>query len=179
MNWALVSIRGFARVSLIVAAVVGCASSVDDYAIARSQNSRAAYEGFIKRHPESAEARIARVQLEEIYAWETARSWNNLGSYKDFLSRFPNSQFAAQAESARDLLVETYEWKNVTKVDRAYVYERFVKRFPNGSHAVEAKSRRDVAQAQTQAKDDESVGYSSRGAGEHGAQAAEPHGAEA
>ena len=68
MNLTLRSMCGFMRASLIVAALVGCASSEKDHAIARTQNSRAAYEGFVRRHPESIEARLAKVQLPEIYA---------------------------------------------------------------------------------------------------------------
>jgi hypothetical protein len=86
---------------LFLSAASGCAAK-SDFIEASNLDTPAAYEAFLREHPEDEEyARKAEQRLEELL-FQEARDKNTLEAYALFLKRFPHGAHAKLAQGAAE-----------------------------------------------------------------------------
>jgi hypothetical protein len=103
---------------------------------ATSKNTIAGYEEFLRREPNSSQAREAKEKIESLY-FQRANKTNTLAAYIEFLKRYPNSQYSSEAKTR----IENLYWQNAMSQNTIPAYEDFIQKYPHSRFVVEAKSR--------------------------------------
>lgn len=94
------------RAAGLIAAAVGltvltaCSRAQQDWRVAQKADTAQAYEGFVRSHPDSELAAVARqrvAQLTEQAAWQQATSVNTAAAYEDYLAKYPNGSWSQDA----------------------------------------------------------------------------------
>ncbi|MDE2263374.1 MAG: SPOR domain-containing protein [Gammaproteobacteria bacterium] len=93
-----------AAVPLAAAAVLtllsGCSRTQHDWRAAQQAGTAQAYEVFVRRHPDSELAGVARqriTQLTEEASWRQATRANTAAAYQAYLARYPNGAWSQDA----------------------------------------------------------------------------------
>jgi cell division protein FtsN len=73
--------------------------------------------------------------------WEKTRAANTTDSYEQFLKKYPNGEFAAQAQARVKELYEEREWQKARDTDTQDAYQAFLKQYPEGKWTEEARIR--------------------------------------
>ena len=93
----------------LILALVGCATTKEDWKKASLLGTTEAYEQFLQNHSDSEQAKIARQRLSELQAseeWSKAESMNTIGGYTNFLDKYPQSKLVPVAKKALELASE-------------------------------------------------------------------------
>ena len=88
-----------AVVLLAVVTATGCASPASDWAAAGATNSIAAYETFVKKHPESEFTAEAQQRLQGL-RWQRAQTLGTIDGYREILELYRTSPSMAHAAQA-------------------------------------------------------------------------------
>ena len=113
---------GLTATAIVVLSVtIGCATMQDHWNVAKSADTIAAYEEFLRRHPTGELAEMARARTEAMRAdsgdWGKAQKINTVKSYADFIDRHPNSPFAEKAKRGiSDLILKLADWDGGNKI---------------------------------------------------------------
>jgi hypothetical protein len=87
---------------VILSLIMGCTSIQEDWKVARSADTIAAYEDFLCKHPQGELAEQVRSRVEATQAdsseWEKALKMNTIRGYADFIEQHPHSPFADKAK---------------------------------------------------------------------------------
>jgi cell division protein FtsN len=73
--------------------------------------------------------------------WEKTRGANTTDSYEQFLKKYPNGEFAAQAQARAKELYEERDWQKARDTDTQDAYQAFLKQYPEGKWTEEARIR--------------------------------------
>lgn len=73
--------------------------------------------------------------------WEKTRAANTTDSYEQFLKKYPNGEFAAQAQARVKELYEEHDWQKARDADTQEAYQAFLKQYPEGKWTEEARIR--------------------------------------
>src|SRR6516162_6013805 len=73
--------------------------------------------------------------------WEKTRAANTTDAYELFLKKYPNGEFAAQAQARVKELYEERDWQKARDTDTQEGYQAFLKQYPEGKWAEEARIR--------------------------------------
>src|SRR5271169_6529597 len=73
--------------------------------------------------------------------WEKTRAANTTDSYEQFLKKYPNGEFAAQAQARVKELYEERDWQKARDADTQEAYQAFLKQYPEGKWTEEARIR--------------------------------------
>lgn len=94
------------RAAGLIAAAVGltllaaCSRAQQDWRVAQKTDTAQAYEGFVRSHPDSELAAVARqrvAQLTEEAVWQQATTVNTAAAYQDYLAKYPNGSWSQDA----------------------------------------------------------------------------------
>jgi len=92
--------------SLVVLAgllAVACGGTDAAFEAAQRSNTQAAWEDYLRQHPQGEHARAARellAQLVEAREWERARSADTIAAYQEYLRGYPQGPHAHDASTA-------------------------------------------------------------------------------
>lgn len=96
------------------------------FAVAREQNTEAAYMEFLSHFPSSVRGELARELRNEV-AFQEAVKENTHQAFSDYLSRYPESARAVDARGRYDLLL----FQDGTRDGKLESYERFLLQHPD------------------------------------------------
>ena len=86
--------------AVILTLLSGCSRTQEDWRAAQQAGTPQAYGVFVKRHPDSELAGVARkriAQLAEDAAWQQATRANTAAAYQDYLAKYPNGSWSQDA----------------------------------------------------------------------------------
>ena len=97
------TLRRAAALVLAGLLVAACSGADTDFESAQRSNTQAAWEDYLRQHPEGEHARAARqllAQLVEAREWERARTADTVEGYQQYLRGYPQGAHAHDASTA-------------------------------------------------------------------------------
>ena len=91
-------------VSVIAVGITGCNREPQSWTKAAGMNTPAAYDEYLKKHPDGAHAREASAALERIRdeaEWTESKAANTPEAYDRYLQRRPEGRYVVEARTAR------------------------------------------------------------------------------
>ena len=86
--------------AVVLTLLAGCSRTQQDWRVAQQANTADSYNVFVRRHPDSELASVARqriAQLTEEAAWQQATRANTAAAYRDYLTRYPRGSWSQDA----------------------------------------------------------------------------------
>jgi hypothetical protein len=137
---------------LITAGVlVACSSQDADWAKANGQGTVTAYHEFLKHHPDSAHAELARtriVSLEDVQAWTAAQSANTRGAFEQYLQKETNGIHLVDARDRINAFERDAAWKLAGAIATTPVLQDYLVRYPQVPRAEQAHVQLDELNAE-------------------------------
>lgn len=145
------------RISLIGTALLGavalvaCSSARDDFQKASAQNTIAAYQSFLKEHPNSdlavqAQDKIHAMQDEQ--AWSNAQKTNTVQAFQQYLHDQPNGVHVADSRDRIMALQRADAWKAALADGKQPAIEAFLQKYPAGPEADAARAKLESLKSQ-------------------------------
>jgi len=136
MNW---------RVPLLLAAALlaGCANPEKDWELASRDDSPETYLEFLAKHPDSAQADLARARIQElkvIRTWERAEFKDSEDTYTEFVQKYPDSDFVPEATERIETMQRARQWEFVTETGSAEALTGFISSYPDAPEREEAEA---------------------------------------
>jgi hypothetical protein len=135
-------LRGMAILTVVV--LLACSSSESDWKKADAQGTVAAYQAFLKDHPNNAHADQARDRihaLEDEQAWADAQKTNTLESFQTYLQNQPKGVHSAEAHDRIATLERSAAWKLAQANATPTVLQEFLQKYPQGTEADQARAQ--------------------------------------
>jgi hypothetical protein len=129
-----------------VSVLAACHSGQSDWAAATKSNTVAAYQTFLKQHPNDphdTQARERIGQLEDEAAWNQAQVASTVEGYQQYLATEPQG---AHAQEARDQVVSRQRSSDLQKAQQANTAEAlqaFIQKYPGTDEAEQARTALD------------------------------------
>ena len=115
--------------------IFGCAEKA--FKEARTQNTVAAYDRFLKENGETVFASKARELREKLW-FEQSKQQNTIASYDKYLAEYPRGKYVSQAQKTREAL-----WFEKSKSeDTIASYDDYLKEYPHGENTNKVKKLR-------------------------------------
>ncbi|MGB6488282.1 MAG: SPOR domain-containing protein [Steroidobacteraceae bacterium] len=86
--------------AVVLTLLAGCSRTQEDWRTAQQAGTPQAYAVFVKRHPDSELAGVARqriAHLTEAAAWQQATRANTAAAYQSYLAKYPNGSWSQDA----------------------------------------------------------------------------------
>ncbi len=125
-------------------AVAACGSAAKDWANASAQNTVAAYQSFLDKHPRDTHAADARMYisaLQDESAWKAAQNGNSLDSYRQYLQSDPTGTHAQAARDQVAGLERANAWKSAESGGSKSALDAFLQKYPQGPESDQARQR--------------------------------------
>lgn len=119
---------------VLIACMIGCDATKNDWSKAESERSIQTYEEFIVQHPDSELVEQAKSRIEELY-FESAKTAATVEAYQHFLDLYPEGDFADSAFTGIEEL--HFEGARAKKSIAALV--DFLQQYPDGKFASRAE----------------------------------------
>ena len=122
----------------------GSANTNKDSTNARAENTVAAYESYIDKHPGDEHAAWARKRLGTLVddsAWQTAQRANSVDSYLQYLAVEPYGTYAKAAREEIEVLDRANAWRNAQSSRSRMALQAFLQRYPQGPEADQARQK--------------------------------------
>ena len=135
-------LRGMILSTVVV--LVACSSAESDWKKADAQGTVAAYQAFLKDHPNNAHADQARDRihaLEDEQAWADAQKTNTLESFQAYLQNQPKGVHSAEAHDRIAALERSAAWKVAQTSATATALQEFLEKYPQGPEADQARTQ--------------------------------------
>ena len=132
-----------ALMTMAVLALAGCSSAQSDWAAAGNENTVAAYQKFLTKHPNDQHANEAQtmiLQLQDDNAWAEAKHSGTIAAYQIYLQQSPQGSHAGEASDDIKALERAAAWKNA-QVDSATSVKDFLQKYPTGPESDQAKEK--------------------------------------
>jgi outer membrane protein assembly factor BamD (BamD/ComL family) len=136
-----------------VALLVACSSAESDWKKADAANTTAAYEDFLKQHPNDTHAQEARdrmQKMEDEEAWSDAQKSNTLEAYQQYLQKEPSGKHVTDSHTQVTALERAAAWKTAQAANTEAALQDFLRKYSQGP---------EVDQAHTQLQKLQSEGY--------------------
>jgi hypothetical protein len=131
-------------VMLVGAWLVACSSSQQDWTQATTQNTVAAYQAYLGKHPDSehaAEARERMGKLADEQAWSQADSANTLQAFQGYLQQQANGAHVAEARDKISIAERKAAWDAAQSAGTAAAYQGFLAKYSQGAEADQARAK--------------------------------------
>jgi sporulation related protein len=125
-------------------AMVACGSATKDWADASAQNTIAAYQSFLGKHPNDAHAADAKMYiaaLQDNSAWKAAQNGDSLDSYREYLQSEPSGMHAQDARDRVTGLERADAWKSAQSGSSESALKAFLQKYPQGPEADQARQK--------------------------------------
>jgi SPOR domain len=129
---------------LSVIVLAACTSAESDWKKADAQGTVAAYQAFLKDHPNNAHADQARDRihaLEDEQAWADAQKNNTLEGFQAYLQNQPKGVHSAEAHDRIAALERSAAWKVAQTSATATALQEFLGKYPQGPEADQARAQ--------------------------------------
>jgi outer membrane protein assembly factor BamD (BamD/ComL family) len=130
---------------IIVSAVLAaCSSTESDWNKAQAANTEAAYQDFLKQHPDGAHAQEAHSRIQKIeddQAWSDAQKSNTLEAYQQYLQKEPNGAHTQDAQTQITSLERAAAWKNAQAANTQSALQDFLQKYSTGPEADQARAQ--------------------------------------
>jgi len=126
---------------LTAGVLVACSSQEADWAKANGQGTVSAYRAFLKHHPDSAHAELARsriLSLEDAQAWTVARSANTPEAFEQYLQKETSGVHSVDARDRINAFERDAAWKLAGAVATKPVLQDYLVRYPQEPEAEQA-----------------------------------------
>jgi outer membrane protein assembly factor BamD (BamD/ComL family) len=131
---------------VLMGLLLGCSSTEADWQQATSGGTIAAYQDFLKSHPNGQHADEARNRihlLEDDQAWMTAMNTNTEQSYQQYLGAQPTGKHVQDARDHITALQRAAAWKTAQAQGTPAALQAFLQKYPEGAEADEAHAQLD------------------------------------
>lgn len=135
---------------IAVAALAACSSAESDWQKAQTQNTTAAYEDFLKQHPNDTHAQEAKDHLQKSQdeqAWADAQKTDTADGYQQYLQKQPNGAHADDAHTQITALGRSDAWKTAQAANTPQALQDFLQKYSTGPEADQARAQLDKLQA--------------------------------
>ena len=134
------------RLTLLIACLIlgGCADPDADWELAARDDSTETYLEFLARHPDAAQADLARgrmAELKVISAWERAEFKDTYESFSGFIAKYPDSEFAADANNRIMIIERDSQWKIVDGSNDKTLLSAFMQAYPQAPQLDQAQAQ--------------------------------------
>lgn len=134
------------RVMDFLAAVllVACSSAQSGWQQASAAGTVAAYRAFLEKHPNTAEAVMARERihaLQDEQAWIRARRNNTVAALQDYLQELPAGAHNVEAKNRIADSERLTAWMVAWSADTPEALEAFLGKYPQSPQARQAKAK--------------------------------------
>jgi cell division protein FtsN len=129
---------------LAAGALAACSSARDDFNKASAANTIAAYQEFLKQHPNTdlaVQAQSRLNALEDDQAWSDAQKANTLEAYQKYLQAQPSGMHSADARDRITGLERADAWKSAQAANTPEAIQAFLQKYPTGPEADQAKAQ--------------------------------------
>jgi len=136
---------------LAAGALVACSSAQDDWNKASAQNTRAAYQDFLKQHPNTdlavqAQSRIHALQDDQ--AWTQAQNTNTAEAFHQYLNAQPNGMHAGESRARITAFERAEAWKVAESDGKVPALQAFLQTYPQGAEADVARAKLEQLKAE-------------------------------
>lgn len=136
---------GLAGAAMLMAvALIACRSVQGDWNQASAQNTVAAYQDFLRQHPNSDLAVEAQTRIQELQddqAWTQAKNTDTPEAFRQYLNRQPKALHAAESQARITALERMQAWKHAESDGKALALQAFLQKYPQGAEADQARTR--------------------------------------
>lgn len=143
---------GFAVAACIAAGTLAaCSSARQDFDKASAANTVAAYQDFLKQHPNTdltVQAQNRLNALEDDQAWTDAQKANTLEAYQKYLQAQPSGMHSADARDRITGFERADAWKTAQAANTTEAIQAFLKKYPVGQEADQANAQLKVLQTE-------------------------------
>lgn len=129
---------------LLSLCLIACSSIEADWQTASSTNTIAAYQDFLKLHPNGDHANEARTRihaLEDDQAWMTALNADSQQSFEQYLSAEPKGAHVQDAHDKITALERAAAWKTAQADGSVQALQGFLQKYPQGPEADAARAQ--------------------------------------
>jgi cell division septation protein DedD len=131
-------------VLILTAALFACSSAQSDWNKADAANTAAAFQDFLKQHPNDDHAQEARDRLQKLadeQAWADAQKGNTLEAYQQYLQKEPMGTHVADANTQVTALERATEWKTAQAANTEAALQGFLQKYSQGPEADQAREQ--------------------------------------
>lgn len=124
--------------------LAACDSTQGDWNQANAGNSVAAYQGFLDKHPNTAQSVEARARihaLEDEQAWTQAQQANTVQSYQNYVRDEPSGVHVEEAKDHIASNERAVAWTAASSMNTPEALEGFLQKYPQGPQADQARAK--------------------------------------
>jgi outer membrane protein assembly factor BamD (BamD/ComL family) len=139
-------VLGLCLAASLCALLLACSSTDADWQQATSAGTIAAYQNFLKQHPNGQHADEARNRihsLEDDQAWMNAMNTNTQEGYRGYLSAQPNGAHAQEARDHITGIQRAAAWKTAQSEGTPAALQAFLQKYPQGPESDAARAELD------------------------------------
>ncbi len=121
-----------------------CGSAQKDWMNASTENTVAAYQAYLTKHPgdeHAPEAKTRIAALQDEAAWQTAQGTNAAAGYQAYLQAQPNGTHVQAARDEIARLEQAEAWKTAQADGSAGALQAFLQKYPQGNEADQARQK--------------------------------------
>lgn len=129
---------------ILSALLMACNSAKSDWNKADTANTAAAFQDFLKQHPNDDHAQEARDRLQKIedeQAWADAQKSNTLDAYQQYLQKETNGAHVEDAHTQVIALERAAAWKSAQSADTESALQGFLQKYSQGPEVVQAREQ--------------------------------------
>ncbi len=124
--------------------LLACSSTEADWQKANSANTVAAYQDFLKEHPNGQHADEARTKihsLQDEQAWTDATNTNTEAGFQNYVKGQPNGSHVQEAQDKITGFERAAAWQTASADGSAAALQAFLEKYPSGPEADQAKAQ--------------------------------------
>lgn len=128
----------------VVAAVAACSNPEADWQKAEAEDTEAAYQAFLKDHPEGEWAQRAQAQLDALKDardWENAQTADAIEGYNNYLLAHPTGAHMGEARQRITELETEAAWAAAQTAGSKEALEDFLLRYADAPQAEQARAQ--------------------------------------
>jgi outer membrane protein assembly factor BamD (BamD/ComL family) len=129
---------------ILSALLIACNSAQSDWNKADTANTAAAFQDFLKQHPNDDHAQTARDRLQKIedeQAWADAQKSGTLDAYQQYLQKETNGAHAQDAHTQVTTLERAAAWKTAQSTNTEPALQEFLQKYSQGPEADQAREQ--------------------------------------
>jgi outer membrane protein assembly factor BamD (BamD/ComL family) len=129
---------------LLAVFLIACSSTEADWEKATAANTIAAYQDFLKEHPNGPNADEARSKihsLEDDQAWMAAMSANTEAGFQQYVKAEPTGAHMQEAQDKITGFERAAAWQTASADGSASALQAFLEKYPTGPESDQAKAQ--------------------------------------
>jgi hypothetical protein len=133
-----------ASAAAVFALLAACADPEADWARAAAENTEAAWQAFIEKHPDGEWAQRAQAELDTIkdtQDWENARATDAIEAYNNYLLAHPTGAHMGEARQRIAELETDAAWSAASTAGTREALEEFLTRYADAPQAEQARAQ--------------------------------------